>query len=850
MHNITYSIALGVALLASAALAPLFASAAVSAKVCSFDGITVMSGSSIRLYASSSVPYGDTCDGQTRKCTNGSLSGSSTYSHQTCVVRAGASCSFNGHTIASGSSVTAYKSDTVSTPYICASQARTCTNGTLSGSYTYSSCHVEVPPACAFTETNTGAPAGVAIPPLSKSVTVASGSSVTTYKDYEVAYGSTCVSQARACTAGTLSGSYVNPSCRVAPPASCTFNGSTVASGSSVTAYKSDTVPSGGTCVAQTRVCTNGALSGVYAYAVCSAISPLTAPTTPTATVRAGVYTSTQSVALSSSNGSTIHYTTSATTLTPPTCTSGTVYTTGHPISIATSQTIQAIACNGTAHSQVASFGYIITTAAAKVWFDKFLKLAYIKDDTYYDTMVDSGQLGWDESYYVQGYLTMYEATGDAFYMQKAQKHIDINLGNERTFPNIPIGGRSYKGWINYICLTNNDGCYSSNRNTYPFVVHDAMILYPIVKFALLVQQSPSGSVVKQSFQTIANAYVTRIRTDFIPNWDAAWTTIGTNPTKGYYELYFQGALDPALYPAGSTLPWNQILSYGRFLLAFSQVTTGSESTGYLTKAITIANGFKNSSLSSLRVVGDHYEWNYDDRKLSVDPTRPIKAEDMSHANLDIAFAYDMYKAGHVFTLDDIALFALTFTIVYDPNAHLVAHRVDGSEPDSTDFSKGLDVWIKLSPAVRTDAQAILTSISGHTASYAQSFPEIAFYILHPSTDAEYVPSSTDSTPATQTTAAPAQSTPQPLVHQHLTAIPSLVRGNTVTSLSWNIGNVHSCSITGSDGFAPSTPFAGSASVTSSPIKQQTIYTLTCENNGAPVYTESITVNIVPTFGS
>ena len=52
-----------------------------------------------------------------------------------------ASCSFNGQTVQNGSSVTAYQSSSVSSGS-CVSQQRTCTNGTLSGSYTYNSCTV------------------------------------------------------------------------------------------------------------------------------------------------------------------------------------------------------------------------------------------------------------------------------------------------------------------------------------------------------------------------------------------------------------------------------------------------------------------------------------------------------------------------------------------------------------------------------------------------------------------------------------------------------------------------------------------------------------------------------------
>jgi|GEM_PF-4829326 len=54
----------------------------------------------------------------------------------------GAKCSFNGNPVMHGSSVVAYFTPTVSPTGSCSSveQKRTCQNGTLSGSYTYSSC--------------------------------------------------------------------------------------------------------------------------------------------------------------------------------------------------------------------------------------------------------------------------------------------------------------------------------------------------------------------------------------------------------------------------------------------------------------------------------------------------------------------------------------------------------------------------------------------------------------------------------------------------------------------------------------------------------------------------------------
>ena len=119
---------------------------------CTFNGNTIASGNSVTAYQSSSVSYGQSCVSQTRTCTNGTLSGSYTYG--SCTVDAPASCTFNGVTIPSDNSVTAYSASTAVSPVTCPSisQTRVCSNGVLSGSYTYESCNVDA--SCTTTSTN------------------------------------------------------------------------------------------------------------------------------------------------------------------------------------------------------------------------------------------------------------------------------------------------------------------------------------------------------------------------------------------------------------------------------------------------------------------------------------------------------------------------------------------------------------------------------------------------------------------------------------------------------------------------------------------------------------------------
>ena len=84
-------------------------------------------------------------------------------------------------------------------------------------------------------------------------------------------------------------------------------------------------------------------------------------------------------------------------------------------------------------------------------------------------------------------------------------------------------------------------------------------------------------------------------------------------------------------------------------------------------------------------------------------------------------------------------------------------------------------------------------------------------------------------------------------------AIPFLVRAGDTTAISWSASNVSSCTVTSpTDLLANGTdPWAGtsSAGVVTSPIRSQTTYTLSCKGlDGSSTLTQSVTVNVVPSF--
>lgn len=227
---------------------------------CIFNGSPVANGSAVLAYDSNSVPAGGTCVSQTRQCSNGILSGN--FTHANCsVAPSNNSCTFNGQPIPHGQSVDAYLDSVGPNGDTCQKETRLCNNGILSGSYTFATCDDSGNPqpsqSCLF-----------------NGVTIPHNGIVPAYQSSTVSYGDTCVSENRVCNNGQLSGSFAFATCQVGQPASCLFNGQTIAHGSSTSAFQSSTVPFGQNCVSEQRTCNNGALSGTFTFGSCTPGQP------------------------------------------------------------------------------------------------------------------------------------------------------------------------------------------------------------------------------------------------------------------------------------------------------------------------------------------------------------------------------------------------------------------------------------------------------------------------------------------------------------------------------------------------------------------------------------------------
>lgn len=186
-----------------------YASCLDSVSSCSFGGRTIANGATTTAYLVQHVASTDSCSyyDTVRTCINGTLSGSTAYEYASCAKAAAGQCVLDNVVMSSGTSRSFYTASAAPTGTLCSAirQARTCTNGSLSGTATYKFASCTDDKSCTL-----------------DGVVVQDGDAELFYSARTVAYGTTCVSVSknRTCTNGTLSDSatYKYSGCSVNPP--------------------------------------------------------------------------------------------------------------------------------------------------------------------------------------------------------------------------------------------------------------------------------------------------------------------------------------------------------------------------------------------------------------------------------------------------------------------------------------------------------------------------------------------------------------------------------------------------------------------------------------------------------
>jgi len=241
----------------------------------------------------------------------------------------------------------------------------------------------------------------------------------------------------------------------------------------------------------------------------------------------------------------------------------------------------------------------------------------------------DGATLAWNQAYIMKGYLGMYEGTRDHRYLQPLLEQIPVILANRNDRLGVvdELRSRVMPAWVT--------SAYGGPPQAY--MVHAGMILYPMVRLAVVLKQDPA--LARLHAELIARILADAEQT--IQAYEGEWRE-GPGEDEGYYWC-------PDLK---ADLPFNQQNSMGRLMLAM-YAATGEER--YRDRAAKLARWFK----YRLRMIGGQqgrYIWDY--------WTHRADFEDQTHTGLNVDFAHMCYRAGIVFTNADIRRFINAFRYV------------------------------------------------------------------------------------------------------------------------------------------------------------------------------------------
>jgi len=205
------------------------------------------------------------------------------------------------------------------------------------------------------------------------------------------------------------------------------------------------------------------------------------------------------------------------------------------------------------------------------------------------------------------------------------------------------------------------------------YMVHEGMIMNPILNFVKLVQNDSS---LHTAYLSKANAYKTFIVDNLYSKWEPNWQEI--DASSGIYK---QTNSNVGQSNPGRSLANNQYLSYAGSLYLLYDVTSDST---YLNRANKMVAAFKNK-LSTNASGG--YQWNYwsnhgswDNNFWFDDASVYSFVDDLTHSAVALTGPIEAYRHGQVFTQSDMVKFSKTFTdVMWNGSAspYLISHSLN-----------------------------------------------------------------------------------------------------------------------------------------------------------------------------
>ncbi|MEO0078789.1 MAG: FlgD immunoglobulin-like domain containing protein [candidate division WOR-3 bacterium] len=302
-----------------------------------------------------------------------------------------------------------------------------------------------------------------------------------------------------------------------------------------------------------------------------------------------------------------------------------------------------------------------------------------------------SARLAWHEAHLLNSCLDVFDATGEAIWLDQFAAHADTMLSVRADVPCAESVWAGYAdgfwGW--------GTTRYDSQGRYQEYFIHDACIGLPLLRFAGRVFSEPERF---GRFVPAARGYVGVVESDIIAKWHANWAACrGTGEELEHFGGW-------------RNVPCNQFLAFGELLLLAAGLR---ESPLHPGPDARVPDDFLKAvpdSMARLVKSGLRYDPEHDAYTWGHWPaTRPnSRPEDLAHANAVISFVIAAERQGIAFVPADLARFRRALTEVAW-NGSLDAPRfsrlVDGTGPNDTVLA--LFDWTRLDSTAALIAAAL-----------------------------------------------------------------------------------------------------------------------------------------------
>jgi hypothetical protein len=266
----------------------------------------------------------------------------------------------------------------------------------------------------------------------------------------------------------------------------------------------------------------------------------------------------------------------------------------------------------------------------------------------------------------LRSYITLYEVTKDVIWLKKLVEHADIIIGHATD-----TDGDGFLDW--------KTSKYSHTGASYPYLVFDGLLSYPMARFIRLVDQNKKDLA---QFSEKAKQYRSFIENEIVPKWTTANSYVGNCwSEEGYFsEPTNFDSLPSAVF---TPLPYNMMSPYALMLWTMYDV---NGITSYKEKADQMALYFA----KALRNKNSGYEWWYW-------KTSKPHLEDTSHGNLDVDMAIEAFNRNVV---TGMLMQGLSNTLINQMwNQSVTSPKVKSiiNGTGNEKMTKYLTGWVKLS---------------------------------------------------------------------------------------------------------------------------------------------------------